>query len=64
MGGRYKLLRTRSAAVVSAALALGLVAGCGGGSDSGTGGGRSKDGKVTITMGLFGVMGFKETDLL
>jgi cellobiose transport system substrate-binding protein len=40
-----------------------MVVGCSGGSDTGTGGGR-KDGKVTITMGLFGVMGFKETGLL
>ncbi|MGX1372677.1 cellobiose transport system substrate-binding protein [Streptomyces canus] len=55
-------LRTRVVAAVSVASALGLVAGCGG-SDGGTGGGK-KDGKVTITMGLFGVMGFKETGLL
>jgi cellobiose transport system substrate-binding protein len=55
-------LRTRVVAAVSAASALGLVVGCGG-SDGGTGGGK-KDGKVTITMGLFGVMGFKETGLL
>ncbi|WP_374200179.1 ABC transporter substrate-binding protein [Streptomyces sp. AC555_RSS877] len=49
-------------AAVSAVSALGLVVSCGG-SDGGTGGGK-KDGKVTITMGLFGVMGFKETGLL
>jgi cellobiose transport system substrate-binding protein len=55
-------LRTRVVAAVSVASALGLVVGCGG-SDGGTGGGK-KDGKVTITMGLFGVMGFKETGLL
>ncbi|ESQ00163.1 Solute binding lipoprotein [Streptomyces sp. GBA 94-10 4N24] len=42
--------------------ALGLLVGCSGGGE-GTGGGR-KDGKVTITMGLYGVMGFKETGLL
>ncbi|WP_033322870.1 extracellular solute-binding protein [Streptomyces yerevanensis] len=56
-------LRTRVVAAVSAVSALGLVVGCGGSSDGGTGGGK-KDGKVTITMGLFGVMGFKETGLL
>ncbi|MFE9442115.1 extracellular solute-binding protein [Streptomyces sp. NPDC006602] len=55
-------LRTRVVAAVSAVSALGLIVGCGG-SDGGTGGGK-KDGKVTITMGLFGVMGFKETGLL
>nr|WP_217238200.1 extracellular solute-binding protein [Streptomyces sp. AC555_RSS877] len=54
--------RTRVMAAVSAVSALGLVVSCGG-SDGGTGGGK-KDGKVTITMGLFGVMGFKETGLL
>ncbi|MER7397223.1 extracellular solute-binding protein [Streptomyces sp. NPDC000151] len=53
----------RSLAVVSAAAALGLVAGCGGSGASDTGGGI-KDGKVTITMGLYGVMGFKEAGLL
>ncbi|KAF0793096.1 sugar-binding protein [Streptomyces sp. FR-008] len=42
--------------------ALGLLVGCSGGGE-GTGGGR-KDGKVTISMGLYGVMGFKETGLL
>ncbi|MER5179181.1 extracellular solute-binding protein [Streptomyces sp. NPDC002896] len=56
-------LRTRVVAALSAVTALGLVVGCSGSSDTGTGGGR-KDGKVTITMGLFGVMGFKETGLL
>ncbi len=54
--------RARVMAAVSAVSALGLVVSCGG-SDGGTGGGK-KDGKVTITMGLFGVMGFKETGLL
>ncbi|MGW1023861.1 ABC transporter substrate-binding protein [Streptomyces sp. NPDC002577] len=58
-----KQLRTRIVGAVSAVTVLGMVVGCGGGSDTGTGGGR-KDGKVTITMGLFGVMGFKETGLL
>jgi cellobiose transport system substrate-binding protein len=55
-------LRTRVVAAVSALSALGLVVGCGS-SGGGTGGGKKGD-KVTITMGLFGVMGFKETGLL
>jgi cellobiose transport system substrate-binding protein len=64
MSRNQKLLRTRIAGAVSAVAALGLIVGCsGGGGDSGTGGGV-KDGKVTITMGLFGVMGYKETGLL
>ncbi|MGA4859688.1 MULTISPECIES: extracellular solute-binding protein [Streptomyces] len=54
--------RTRVVAAISAVSALGLLVGCSGGGE-GTGGGR-KDGKVTITMGLYGVMGFKETGLL
>ncbi|MGW1457348.1 ABC transporter substrate-binding protein [Streptomyces albidoflavus] len=54
--------RTRVVAAVSAMSALGLLVGCSGGGE-GTGGGR-KDGKVTITMGLYGVMGFKESGLL
>ncbi|KOV74812.1 sugar-binding protein [Streptomyces sp. AS58] len=58
-----KLLRTRGAAVISAVTALGLLSACGGSDSGGTGGGV-KDGKTTITMGLFGVMGFKETGLL
>ncbi|MCO6748791.1 extracellular solute-binding protein [Streptomyces sp. IpFD-1.1] len=53
--------RTRVVAI-SAVSALGLLVGCSGGGE-GTGGGR-KDGKVTISMGLYGVMGFKETGLL
>ncbi|WP_458242963.1 ABC transporter substrate-binding protein [Streptomyces sp. MAI_2237] len=56
-------LRTRIAAAISAATVLGLVAGCGSGGGSGTGGGH-ENGKTVITMGLFGVMGFKETGLL
>ncbi|MEU8654997.1 extracellular solute-binding protein [Streptomyces sp. NPDC048737] len=59
----HRTPRTRAAAVVAAAGALALVVGCGGGDDSATGGGK-KDGKVTITMGMYGVMGFKETGLL
>ncbi|GHH73160.1 sugar-binding protein [Streptomyces sulfonofaciens] len=62
MGTARRTLRNRIIATVAAAAALGLVAGCGG-SSSGTGGGK-KDGKTVITMGLFGVMGFKETGLL
>ncbi|MGW1684624.1 ABC transporter substrate-binding protein [Streptomyces albidoflavus] len=54
--------RTRVVAAISAVSALGLLVGCSGGGE-GTGGGR-KDGKVTISMGLYGVMGFKETGLL
>ncbi|MGW4916398.1 ABC transporter substrate-binding protein [Streptomyces albidoflavus] len=54
--------RTRVVAAISAVSALGLLVGCSGGGE-GAGGGR-KDGKVTISMGLYGVMGFKETGLL
>lgn len=65
-GGRRPRRRARLTAVVAAfTAAAGLLAGCGGGgSDSVTDGSRSDDGTVTITMGLYGVMGFKETDLL
>jgi len=63
MGKARKKLRTKAVAAVSVVSALGLVVGCGSSDDGGTGGGK-KDGKVTITMGLFGVMGFKETGLL
>jgi cellobiose transport system substrate-binding protein len=57
-------LRTkRTAAALAAAGALMLATACSSGGDSVTGGGK-KDGKVTITMGLFGVMGIKETGLL
>jgi cellobiose transport system substrate-binding protein len=62
MGTDRRTQRRRLAAAVAALAALTLVAGCGG-SSSGTGGG-TKDGKTVITMGLFGVMGFKETGLL
>ncbi|GAA2991639.1 ABC transporter substrate-binding protein [Streptomyces fulvorobeus] len=57
------LSRSRVTVAVSAIAAIGLVAGCSEGGTSSTGGAK-KDGKVTITMGLFGVMGFKETGLL
>ncbi|BFO19172.1 hypothetical protein SHKM778_55600 [Streptomyces sp. KM77-8] len=61
--GTYGSLRRKAVATVATAGALALVAGCSGGDDSSTGGGK-KDGKVTITMGLYGVMGLKETGLL
>ncbi|MEU9879101.1 extracellular solute-binding protein [Streptomyces phaeochromogenes] len=63
MGKARRKLRTRAVAAISTVSALGLVVGCGSSDSGGTGGGK-KDGKVTITMGLFGVMGFKETGLL
>ncbi|MFE5845539.1 ABC transporter substrate-binding protein [Streptomyces niveus] len=50
------------AAVVAAGLSLVLVAGCGGGGD--TDKAKTKDGKTVVSMGLFGVMGFKESGLL
>ncbi|OSC61793.1 sugar-binding protein, partial [Streptomyces sp. 4F] len=50
-------------AAVAAVGALSLVVGCSSGDDSVTGGGK-KDGKTVITMGLYGVMGIKETGLL
>jgi cellobiose transport system substrate-binding protein len=62
MGTVRRKSRQHVVATVAAVAALGLLAGCGGSSGS-TGGGR-KDGKTVITMGLFGVMGFKETGLL
>ncbi|GGW46373.1 ABC transporter substrate-binding protein [Streptomyces griseoloalbus] len=61
--GTFGSLRTRAVATLAAAGALALVVGCGGSDDSVTGGGK-KDGKVVITMGLYGVMGIKETGLL
>lgn len=57
-------LRTRAVGAISAVAAVGLIAACGGGGEAGGTGGGVEDGKVTITMGLFGVMGFKETELL
>ncbi|GAA2568205.1 MULTISPECIES: ABC transporter substrate-binding protein [Streptomyces] len=56
-------LRTKAVAAVAAAGALTLVVGCSSSDDSVTGGGK-KDGKVVITMGMYGVMGFEETGLL
>ncbi|MFB9351802.1 ABC transporter substrate-binding protein [Streptomyces heliomycini] len=61
--GTYGSLRRKAVASAATAGALALVVGCGGSDDSVTGGGK-KDGKVTITMGLYGVMGLKETGLL
>ncbi|SOD62333.1 cellobiose-binding protein [Streptomyces zhaozhouensis] len=62
MGSNRKRFRSRWGVAVAAALPLALVAGCS--TSSGGGGGRSDDGDVTITMGLFGVMGFEETGIL
>ncbi|WAX81649.1 ABC transporter substrate-binding protein [Streptomyces sp. KMM 9044] len=56
-------LRTRAVAATAVVGALTLVVGCSSNNDSATGGGK-EDGKVTITMGLYGVMGIKETGLL
>jgi cellobiose transport system substrate-binding protein len=61
--GTFGSLRTKAVATVAAVGALALVVGCGSSDDSVTGGGK-KDGKVVITMGLYGVMGIKETGLL
>ncbi|MFF8035633.1 MULTISPECIES: ABC transporter substrate-binding protein [unclassified Streptomyces] len=61
--GTFGSLRTKAVATAAAVGALTLVVGCSGGGDSVTGGGK-KDGKVVITMGLYGVMGLKETGLL
>ncbi|MFI8306115.1 extracellular solute-binding protein [Streptomyces sp. NPDC085927] len=56
-------MRTRAVAAAAVVGALTLVVGCSSSDDSVTGGGK-KDGKVVITMGMYGVMGFKETGLL
>ncbi|MBQ0876719.1 ABC transporter substrate-binding protein [Streptomyces sp. RT42] len=61
--GSLGSVRVRASAAVAAVGALTLVVGCSGGDDSVTGGGK-KDGKTVITMGLYGVMGIKETGLL
>jgi cellobiose transport system substrate-binding protein len=61
--GTLGSLRGKAVATAATVGALALVAGCGGSDSSATGGGK-KDGKVTITMGLYGVMGIKETGLL
>ncbi|WP_372351145.1 ABC transporter substrate-binding protein [Streptomyces sp. KL116D] len=62
MKNTRKLLNKRGSALISVVAALGLLSACGGGG-GGTGGGV-KDGKTTITMGLFGVMGIKESGIL
>jgi cellobiose transport system substrate-binding protein len=59
----HRSRRTRAVALVAAISAVSLLAGCSDSDESVTGGGK-KDGKVIITMGLYGVMGFKETGLL
>ncbi|MFF9216964.1 ABC transporter substrate-binding protein [Streptomyces viridosporus] len=61
--GTLGSLRTKAVATAAAVGSLALVVGCSSGDDSVTGGGK-KDGKVVITMGLYGVMGLKETGLL
>ncbi|GGQ18767.1 ABC transporter substrate-binding protein [Streptomyces mutabilis] len=61
--GSLGSLRARAVAAVAAVGALSLVVGCSSSDDSVTGGGK-KDGKTVITMGLYGVMGIKETGLL
>jgi cellobiose transport system substrate-binding protein len=63
MGNTSKIFRSRASrrfALASAVTSLALIAGCGGGGDDG----QSDDGSVTITMGLYGVMGYAETDIL
>lgn len=62
MGRIRKLFRSRWGTAVAAALPVVLVAGCS--TSGGGGGGRADDGTVTISMGLFGVMGFEETGIL
>ncbi|MEV7091026.1 extracellular solute-binding protein [Streptomyces sp. NPDC093085] len=62
MGTARRRLGSTLAAVTSVAVSLVLVAGCSSGSDADKA--RTEDGKTVITMGLFGVMGIKETDLL
>lgn len=68
-GGTRTARRTRRAVVVAtvAALGAGLLAGCAddgdGGDGSSSGGSGGGGGKTTITLGLFGTMGFKEAGL-
>ncbi|RDG35981.1 ABC transporter substrate-binding protein, partial [Streptomyces corynorhini] len=50
------------ASATAAALSLALVAGCSSGDDADKA--TTKDGKTVISMGLFGVMGYKESGLL
>lgn len=61
--GTLGSFRRRAVATAAAVGALALVASCSSGDDSVTGGGK-KDGKTVITVGLYGVMGLKETGLL
>ncbi|MEU9554299.1 ABC transporter substrate-binding protein [Streptomyces fumanus] len=60
--GTFGSLRTKVVVAGATAAALSLVVGCSS-NDSVTDGGK-KNGKTVITMGLFGVMGMKETGLL
>lgn len=53
----------KAVATATVLASLALVAGCGDGGDE-DGSGRNEDGSVTITMGLFGVMGIAETGVL
>ncbi|GAA1917219.1 extracellular solute-binding protein [Streptomyces sodiiphilus] len=62
MSNVRNILGRRAVAGAAAVVSLALVAGCGGSDDGG--GSGSGDGDITISMGLFGVMGFKETELL
>ncbi|MFJ2021158.1 ABC transporter substrate-binding protein [Streptomyces nodosus] len=55
-------MRAKTVAAAATAAALLLVVGCS--SNDSTTGGSKKDGKVVITMGMYGVMGFKESGLL
>ncbi|MEU5465315.1 extracellular solute-binding protein [Streptomyces althioticus] len=63
-GGGKPFARRALAVAAVVSLGTGLLAGCAddGGDDS-SGGSSSGEGKTTITMGLFGTMGFKEAGL-
>jgi cellobiose transport system substrate-binding protein len=62
MGTARNRFSSTLVSVTAAAVSLVLVAGCGGSDDSGKA--KTENGKTVISMGLFGVMGFKETGLL
>ncbi|QIQ01026.1 ABC transporter substrate-binding protein [Streptomyces liangshanensis] len=62
MGTARKRFGSTFVSATALAVSLVLVAGCGSGDDGGKA--RTKDGKTVISLGLFGVMGYKETDLL
>ncbi|CAL9447112.1 sugar-binding protein [Streptomyces sp. DH-12] len=63
-GGGQPFARKALAVAAVVSLGTGLLAGCAddGGDDS-SGGSSSGEGKTTITLGLFGTMGFKEAGL-